>query len=214
MPFIAQRIVHAELGNRRNAIGREGRAHSDADTGAARRIYKGDLRMSDFRNLKIRRWARSAASALLAVPMALAIISSSQVRAEEIVVTISRVKALEKFDQLSSADMLARVTIAGEASLTAFVKNEEDIRPNWVIRKNVPTGVHNVKVEILDKDVTKNDAVDINRIANKRDLDFQINTRNCRISGFTQTYRCKSSIVRAGSEKKMAEITFSVDVKR
>ncbi len=170
--------------------------------------------MSDCRAVGLHRRSRALVSAVFALPLAFAFLAPSQVHAEEIVVTISRVKALDKFDALSKADMMARVTIAGEATTTAFIKDQDDIRPNWVIRKNVPSGVHDVKVEILDKDVTKNDFIDINRLDNKRDLDFKVNTRNCQITGFTQSYRCRSAIVRAGNEKKKAAITFTVDVKR
>jgi hypothetical protein len=83
-----------------------------------------------------------------------------------------------------------------------------------VISKTVAAGVHNIKLEILDKDVTKNDFVDVNRVDNKRDLDFTIDTRSCRIGGFSTAYRCRSPIVRAGNEKKKAEVTFSIAVKR
>jgi hypothetical protein len=152
-------------------------------------------------------------SALFALPLAFAVLPS-QARADEIVVNITRVKALDKFDELSKADMLARVTIAGEAFTTAVTKDQDDIRPNWVIRKNVPPGVHDVKVEILDKDVTKNELVDINRLNNRRDINFQVNTQNCQVTGFAQSYRCGSAIVRAGNERKKAAITFKVDVKR
>ena len=170
--------------------------------------------MSDCRAVGLRRRSRALASAVFALLLAFAFLAPSQAQADEIVVTITHVKALDKFDVLSKADMLARVTIAGEATTTAFIKDQDDIRPNWIIRKNVSPGVHNVKVEILDKDVTKNELIDINRLDNKRDLDFQVNTRNCQITGFTQSYRCRSAIVRAGNEKKKAAITFRVEVKR
>ncbi len=149
-----------------------------------------------------------------ALPLASIALVPSKAKADEIVVNITHVKALDKFDALSKADMLARVTIAGETFTTAFIKDQDDIRPNWIIRKSVSPGVHDVKIEILDKDVSKNEPVDINRLDNKRDLDFQVNTRNCQISGFTQSYRCRSAIVRAGNEKRKAAITFKVEVKR
>ena len=159
-------------------------------------------------------WARRLSAALVALPLALTSLASSQAQADEISINITRVKALDKIDELSKADFLARVTIAGEVILTPFIKNQDDVRPNWVVKKTVPPGVHKVKVEILDKDVTKNDLIDINRLDNKRDLDFEVNTRNCQITGFQQTYRCRSAIVRAGNEKKKAALTFKVDVKR
>ena len=170
--------------------------------------------MTDYLAVDLHRWSRAKNAAILTLPLAIALLAPSQVRAEEIIVTITRVQALDKFDALSKADMMARVTIAGERSTTEVIKNQDDIRPNWVIKKNVAAGTHDVKVEILDKDVTKNELIDINRVDNKRDLDFKVNTRNCQVTGFTQSYRCRSAIVRAGNEKKKAAITFTVDVKR
>lgn len=138
----------------------------------------------------------------------------SAAEAEEIVVRISRVKALGKIDEASQADFYAQVIISGEQFKTDQVKDRDDIRPNWLFTKKVAPGQHDVKITILDKDVTRDDPIDINRIANKRDIDFTVDTRNCRIGGFAQPYKCGTAIIRAGSEKKRAEITFSVDVKR
>lgn len=135
--------------------------------------------------------------------------------ADEITVTIDRVSALDKGDALSRPDFLARVTIAGELFVTKPILNQTDIQPtDWVFRKSVSPGQHEVKVEILDKDITKNDFVDINRIDGKRDLDFTVNTRRCTITGFSPSYRCGDRIIRAGAERRKAEITFRVDARR
>jgi len=140
-------------------------------------------------------------------------VASTAASAEEITVRITRVKALDKIDANSEADFYAQVTIAGETFKSDPVQDKDDIRPNWVFTKKVAAGVHDVKVVIMDKDVAKDDAVDINRVGSKRDLDFRVNTERCMISGFTNPYRCGASIVRAGNETRRAEITFSVDVK-
>lgn len=158
-------------------------------------------------------FAGRLAAASLAV-LAFGAAAAGEVRADEISVTIERVQALDKEDALSKPDFLARVTIAGEAFVTPVVRNQSEITPNWVLRKTVPAGTHAIKVEILDKDITKNDFVDINRIDGKRDLDFTVNTRTCAIAGFSSAYRCGSKIVRAGAERRKAEVTFSVAVKR
>jgi C2 domain len=159
-------------------------------------------------------WMRSLALVLCAAPFAGAVFSPSAARADQIVVNISQVKTLDKTDALSKADFLARVTIAGEVFTTATIRNQDDIQPNWSIRKTVEPGVHDVKLEILDKDVTKNDFVDINQRDNKRDLDFKVDTRRCAVIGFSVPYRCGSVIARSGNERKKAEVTFVVDVKR
>ena len=60
----------------------------------------------------------------------------------------------------------------------------------------------------------KAESVDINRLDGKRDLDFTIDTRSCRIEGFVTTYRCGQTIVRTGKERKASEVTFTVQVKK
>jgi hypothetical protein len=141
--------------------------------------------------------------------------TSLQAHADEIIVNISRVKALDRSDNLSRPDFLARVTISGEPFVTKPVMNRDDIQPtDWVFRKSVPPGKHDVKIEILDKDVTKNESIDINRIDGKRDIDFAVDTRRCVVTGFSPPQRCGARIVRAGAERKKAEITFSVDARR
>ena len=138
----------------------------------------------------------------------------AQTANQEIIITISRVKAVDKFDNFSKADFLARITIAGDSITTKRVRQSDDIRPDWVLVKRVAPGRHDVKLAILDQDLTKAESVDINRLDGKRDLDFTVDTRRCRIEGFVSTYKCGQTIVRAGQEKKASEITFKVDVKK
>lgn len=155
-----------------------------------------------------------AVVATLVSPLMLGALASSAAQADEIAVTIERVRGVGPADALSKSDFYARVTIAGQAFQTDIVRNQNDARPNWVIKKDVPSGVHDVKVEILDKDLTKSETIDITRTAGKRDLDFKVGTRRCNISGFSPSPGCGQPIVRAGNEGKAAEITFSVTTKR
>jgi hypothetical protein len=133
------------------------------------------------------------------------------------VVTVSEVRALDRTDTPigGPADFYARITIAGETTRTKFTRNQDLARPNWQVTKKVAPGKHDVKLEIFDRDALKaDDLIDINRIANQRDLDFAVDTRRCRISGFASGYRCGNAIKRAGTERKKAEVTFAVDVRR
>ena len=132
----------------------------------------------------------------------------------EVTVTISKVRALDKMDAFSKGDFYARVSIAGVPQETKPVRQQNDISPNWTITSVVPAGNTPITVEILDKDLTKSEPIDINRVENKRALDLSVNTRNCSISGLSGISRCRQTIVRAGTERKKAEITFSVDVRR
>ncbi len=140
--------------------------------------------------------------------------AQSQSKNHEVTITIERVTAVDRSDAASRPDYFARVVIDGDSQMTPAEMNKTDISPNWKISKMVPAGRTQVKVEILDKDVQINDPVDINRLPNKRDLDFTVDTRNCRIVGFADGYSCGSKIVRAGDQRKAAEITFSVSVKK
>lgn len=138
----------------------------------------------------------------------------AQALTHEIIIEIASFKALDKLDELSNGDVYARVTIEGEVLKTPVVSGKSEGKPNWTISKAVTAGKHEVKVELLDKDVSVDDPVDINKVANKRSLDFTVDTKTCRITGFSQTYKCGSKISRTGLEKKKAEIVFSVNVKK
>ncbi|MEZ5852472.1 MAG: hypothetical protein R3D68_17710 [Hyphomicrobiaceae bacterium] len=157
---------------------------------------------------------RLAGGALVAAATTLASGGLQAATAAEIEVVIDRVKALDVIDLSGGADFYAQVTIAGEVFKTEPMKDQNEISPNWVIRKRVHHGTYDVKLEILDKDVSKDDPIDINRVDPKRDLDFRVNTRTCGITGFAQYYHCGTIIQRAGNEKKKAEITFRVYVRR
>lgn len=158
----------------------------------------------------IRQWPLVAAAGALLIGLGGALPSAAEAQ-ETILVMIGRVQALDKIDLTGKADFLARVTIAGETFVSPVIKGQDVIEPNWLFKKTVGPGLHNVKIEILDKDVVKQDLVDINRVKNKRDLDFQVDTRNsnCMVLGFSEPYECGEEIRRAGDETKRGEITFS-----
>jgi hypothetical protein len=134
---------------------------------------------------------------------------------DEIVLTITSVRAIDRADIFGRADFYAQVTIDGDTVNTPVVRQTDSARPNWAVSKVVRRGNHAIRIRLLDKDPGKpDDVIDINRVPNKRDLDFTLNTGSCRISGFSSAYRCRQTIRRAGTEPKKAEIEFSVLVKR
>lgn len=137
----------------------------------------------------------------------------AQANTREITVTIRQIKVIDKPDAFSKADFYARVTIDGNVQTTQRVRQSDNILPNWAVSARVPQGRRNVKLEIFDKDVSVDDAIDVNRVDAKRDLDFTVDTRRCRVEGFSTVYRCGEKILRAGKERKAAEVTFHVDVK-
>lgn len=138
----------------------------------------------------------------------------AQAAKHEITVTVTRFKALDRADELSAGDFFARVTIDGEKLTTPVISDRAEVQPDWKLSKTVSPGVHKVKLELIDKDVSVDDPIDINRLGNKRDLDFTVDTRSCKIDGFAQSYKCGATITRRGGERKMAEISFKVDVKK
>lgn len=166
----------------------------------------------------INSWTRARKGGVIALAVAsgLAVVASpllAQSKQKEIVITVKSIKAIDKLDAFSKADFFARVRIAGQTIDSPIAKQAEQATPNWEIKKTVPAGRHSVQLEIFDKDLTKVEAIDINRIDKKRDLDFTVDTRTCRIAGFANGYRCGDTITRAGNERKKAEISFTVDVR-
>ena len=131
----------------------------------------------------------------------------------EVTITLHQLIALDKADAFSSEDFYARVTIGGQTFKSDKVRQTDAIIPNWRFSAVVPNGRTDVKIEVFDKDLAQDDQIDINRINPKRDLDFVVNTRNCRVEGFAQAYKCGTDIRRAGGERKKAEMVFMVTVK-
>lgn len=132
----------------------------------------------------------------------------------EITVTITRFHALDKADELSRGDFFARVTIDGEAQITPTVSDQAEVSPDWKITKSVSPGLHKVKLELIDKDVSVDDPIDINRLDKKRDLDFSVDTNSGVVDGFSEPHKVGQTITRAGAENKKASITFKVTVKK
>lgn len=160
---------------------------------------------------------KAAGATAIAFTLGLSALGATSVAAEEIIVTIESVRALDKVDQITAgkADFFALATIDGKPVKSPVIKRSDDIKPNWVLSAPVGRGVFDVRLELFDKDVlSKDDPIDINRVDGKRHLDFQVDTRNCQVKGFSQGYSCRRAITRSGAEKKMAEIVFSVDVKK
>lgn len=161
--------------------------------------------------------AKILPSSLAVLAMAAGLVAqpaAAQQANREIVITIMRVKALSKLDNFSKADFRARVSIDGDTITTKKVRQQDEIRPNWVLVKRVAAGRHEVKLAILDQDATKAESIDINRIGGKRDLDFTVDTSSCRIDGFVAPYKCGRTITRSGQDKKAALIEFKVEVKK
>jgi hypothetical protein len=167
--------------------------------------------------------------AILARPIALSLIALASILAgastttaqsanPQIVITVHSVKPLDKYDELSLGDLFARMTIGGQSTSTEILKQTTQpgvvIRPKWILSQSVAPGKHTVKFEFVDKDITVDDVIDINRLDKRRELEFDVDTRSCRISGFSSPQRCKARNTRTGKEKKAAEVTFSVDVKK
>jgi hypothetical protein len=159
-----------------------------------------------------------AGMAALALTASMCVATATAARAEsELVLVITKVTALDAADVWLAGpdDFYARVTIDGETFTTKIKRQQNHAEPNWKISKVVHGRSHDVKLEIYDKDIGKaDDKIDINRITPKRDLDFVVNTRRCRVEGFAEGYRCGDPIRREGYEQKKASIEFYVDVVR
>lgn len=149
---------------------------------------------------------------------AAASVTPAMAQSSQITLIVHEIKLIDRVDAASQADLFVRATIADQTKATQPLKQTgrpgESIRTEITLSQAVKPGTHAVRLELLDKDLRTDDLIDINRIANRRILDFTVDTRTCRIGGFASTYRCKQRITRAGGERKAAEITFSVEVKK
>lgn len=159
----------------------------------------------------------SRVSALALLPFAFAAVSSTSSTAEgptkELTITVTKVKALDKADELSKGDFFARVTVGTESKQSEVVSGKVEFKPDWKLTLKVPAGDVKVKFALIDKDVAEDDPIDINRVDKKRDLDFTVNTGSGKIEGFSQTYKVGQTITRGGKEPKKAEVSFKVSVK-
>jgi hypothetical protein len=155
--------------------------------------------------------------AALALIMPISAMSATSASArDELSIYITTVTALDAADKWLAGpdDFYARVTIDGQVFTTKVKRQKNHASPNWRVTKFVRPGVHNIRLEIFDKDIGKaDDKIDINRLDNKRDLDFTVDTRKCRIEGFAERYRCGEPIRRAGNERKKAAVEFVVSVR-
>ena len=155
--------------------------------------------------------ALGIAGSMAAAPAAFA-------RDVELVITISQITALDPADVWLAGpdDFYARVTIDGQQFTTPIKRQQNQATPNWKVSKVVSSRKTKVRLEIFDKDIGKaDDKIDINRVTSpKRDLDFTVDTRRCRVLEFSDPFRCGDSIRRAGNEPKKAEVVFNVDVLR
>jgi hypothetical protein len=132
----------------------------------------------------------------------------------EITVTVTKLKALDRADDLSDGDFFARLTVNGKHAYSAVLTGQKEFTPNWKLTLPAKSGENTVKLELIDKDVSVDDPIDINRLDKKRDLDFTVNTKTGKIEGFAGDYKVGTTITRAGGELKKAIISFKVEVKK
>lgn len=165
------------------------------------------------------KFRRAAAKPAFGFALAVAVagsamgVTASGASATEIVITVTKFHALDRADELSSGDFFARMKIGGKAAFSPTITGEQVFTPDWKLTLPAKKGSNEVNLSLIDKDLTVDDAIDINRVAGKRDIDFTVNTKTCRISGFSESYKCGETITREGSETKKASISFKVEVK-
>lgn len=166
---------------------------------------------------------RAAARSAFAIGAGLAVIgggvvtlapSEAAAQSHEITITVTRFKALDKADELSAGDFFARMRINGKAAFSPVLSGQSEFKPNWKLTLPAKAGVNEVNLSLIDKDVSVDDPIDINRLPNKRDLDFTVNTNTGRIEGFAQSHKTGQTITRSGGENKKADISFVVTVKK
>jgi hypothetical protein len=159
----------------------------------------------------------ASSAALLAVP---SIAFAQPLAGVEACITINHVTALDAVDPTwpTPADFYAKISIGDRTYTSPFVRDQNDISPNWHYCEPVfGSGVHYIRIEIWDKDpLVPGDFVDVNPRGEKRGLDLFIDTdkigdQKCEVRGDVSG-KCGEIISVAGSEQKRASLRFTVDV--
>jgi hypothetical protein len=161
------------------------------------------------------RRALAVGTGLATIGFGIAVLAPAQAVAQdhEITVTVTDFKALDRADDLSDGDFFARLVIDGKTAVSPTLSGQKEFKPDWKLTLPAKAGVNNVKLELIDKDVSVDDPVDINKLDKKRDLDFTVDTRTGKIEGLSKAYKAGQTITRAGGEKKKAVLSFVVAVK-
>ena len=127
-------------------------------------------------------------------------------RKVDVTVTVLGVRSL---DAKTPADLFARITMAGDTSLTR-VAPKPNLRVTMPASELIP-----VRLELFEQRPAEfSGQIDINQLPGKRDLDLVVDPATCTITGFSQTYKCGDVITRTGQDSKPGEIAFRVDVVR
>ncbi len=131
---------------------------------------------------------------------------ATPIRKADVTLTILEVRSN---DAKTPADLFARVTIAGDTTLSRIAP-KPSLRVTMPASEPIP-----VRIELFDRrPPTYADQIDINQIAGKRDLDFVVDPATCTVTGFSQTYKCTDVITRNGLDLKPGTISFRIDVVR
>ena len=160
------------------------------------------------------RMARASSIAVLAMTTAF-VIPSASAQTVQITVRIERIVALDPADYGGPADFFARLTIDGVQYQTPIIWENNDISPNWEYPHLVSgAGVRRIGIEVLDKDFSYDDLIDVSPVVGKRTLDLIINTSAlpCRVTGDVAG-RCDSSLTTEGAELGRASLRFSINAK-
>ncbi len=136
-----------------------------------------------------------------------------------VIINIERVLALNNFDgPFGRADFYSRVVGPVHDAGTMYILDNNDARPMWFLRWQIPNGVHSFELSIFDQDgvepwpnPTTDDQADINPKAG-RSLSFKVDTLNGKVSGDVAGAVGGAFVVR-GNTSPRAEVTFRVIVR-
>ncbi len=125
-----------------------------------------------------------------ALPL-LALALGSAASARPITVTIHRITQIDDLDKSTfgftkdRADFYVQVTINGVMKQSK-VKSGDTIRPNWRFRSDASSRYVNIRIKVIDDDgglERKDDFVDVNPAADKKDLNLRYDTKMGRFTG-------------------------------
>lgn len=138
--------------------------------------------------------------------------------AKKVTVSIMRVAQINNLDKgdwikKDNADFYALVTIGKGRQQKSVNHSDDDGHPGWVFQGTSATRYVKIRIKIDDDDggmERKDDYVDINRRAGKKDLNLVLDTKTGRITGDVTGRRGQTLYSQGGGDSDKGKVWFKI----
>lgn len=150
--------------------------------------------------------------------MATSLVVAGGPTAKNVTVTIDRVKQLDDLDKSTPmiskdrADFYVQIWINGRL-WTSQNLSTDDGRPDWSFTVPVTTRTANIRIKLLDDDgglEKRDDYVDVNPKANKKDLNLKFDTQTGKITGDVSGRKGQTLQSKGKYDSSQGQIWFTV----